>query len=62
MTTRQQLADKYAADNMACALSILANPAKYGGPDSLMCQWAQLVLQREREGQERPALPWRLVA
>ena len=39
-------ADRYRAANETAARGILADLAKYGGPDSLMAQWAALVIER----------------
>jgi hypothetical protein len=42
----QTASERYAGQNAAAARIIAADPAKYGGPDSLMCQWARLVIER----------------
>lgn len=36
----------YGRDNLAAARVILADPAKYGGPDGLPVRWARLVVER----------------
>jgi hypothetical protein len=57
MTTKQRLVERYTTDNRQAAMIIAADPAKYGGDDSLMVRWAHSILE-----EERPRLPWRLVA
>ena len=38
--------DRYAANNLNCARMILADQGRYGGDQSLMVQWAKLVMSR----------------
>lgn len=46
MTTPKKAADCYRADNETCARLVLADLERYGGPDSLMCQWARVIIER----------------
>jgi hypothetical protein len=43
----------YGRDNLAAARVILADPAKYGGPDGLPVRWAQLVVERQDGSRQR---------
>jgi hypothetical protein len=46
MTTPKSVAGQYRAANETCARLVLADLARYGGPDSLMGQWARLIVER----------------
>ena len=46
MSTAKRAADHYRAANDQAANLILENVQRYGGPGSLMVQWARLVLER----------------
>lgn len=50
--------ERYAAANRECAQIILAEPERYGGPESLMVQWARMIL----DGYQATPAGWRLVA
>ncbi len=50
--------EQYAVQNRVCAEVILENLQRYGGPESLMGQWAHAVLH----GSETTERRWRLVA
>ena len=44
----KQATRAWADANLAAAHLILASEAKYGGPESLMAQWARLVIERQQ--------------
>ena len=46
MAAKLRAADHYRAANDQAANLILENVQRYGGPDSLMVQWARLVVAR----------------
>jgi hypothetical protein len=52
-------AEEYRAANLECARTIAADPERYGGPESLMVQWALMVLnppaERTKPMLRRPA-------
>lgn len=58
MTPHQEKVKAYETQNREAAAIILREPARYGGQDSLMVQWAQMVVN----GHEKQAREWRLVA
>ena len=43
-----QRADEYTRKNLECAEIILADAQRYGGEESLMVQWARLVLEKQK--------------
>lgn len=56
--SRLEHIERYAAENRTCAKLILLDPERYGGPESLMVQWAHLVL----DGYQKSTKQWSLVA
>jgi hypothetical protein len=57
--TQIELSRRYAAANRECAEIILLDALRYGGPDSLMVQWAHEILKRYPAAQPDD---WSLVA
>jgi hypothetical protein len=49
---------RWSADNEAAAVTILADPERYGGESGLMCRWARAILA----GADALAQQWRLAA
>lgn len=47
--TNVERAAEHARRNREAAAVILAAPARYGGPDSLLAQWARRALERREE-------------
>jgi hypothetical protein len=54
MTEPKRAAEHYAAGNLEAARLIQADVARYGGPDSLMARWAEMVIERS----EAPPENW----
>jgi hypothetical protein len=48
--TNKAKAFSYDDANLRSARDILADPERYGGPESGVCQWAKAVIQRLGEG------------
>lgn len=57
-TTNLARIEEYARANRECARIILADIERYGGPKSLMVQWAHMIL----EGYKATPAAWSLVA
>jgi hypothetical protein len=62
MSTAKRTAARYSADNETAARLILADAAKYGGPDSLMVQWARMIIERAQPSIEGPLFDRRRAA
>ena len=60
---RKRTADDYRRQNVLCAQVILADVAKYGGPEAGLVRWARAVLdnaeQRPAERETVLASAWR---
>lgn len=48
-----RLRDQYTAANREAAEIILADQARYGGPESVMVRWAKMTLERNRSARQR---------
>jgi hypothetical protein len=59
---RQSAAARYDQQNELCARLVLADVAKFGGPDSLMMRWAALVLERAKPAVRGPLFEGRRAA
>lgn len=53
-----KFAQHHTKENNWCALHILNNAQRYGGPDSLMVRWARMILN----GYTRTPAEWHIAA
>ena len=54
MTRSQELVEQYASQNRASAAIILADVARYGGPESVLVTWARTVTASPKDSEAGP--------